>query len=236
MKILVRQDDGPSRSLPSDTQKGTLSVFKNLEVTVTRASGPTIARWQLGAQLKSLREAVKVTHRDIAAELGCSESKIYKIEAGDVGMGRADLLVMLGKYDVADASHRETMLDLQKQGKERGWWARYGQLPLPYSMYIGLESAATAVRNFELAVIPGLLQTEDYTRALLTEQRLKDSAEAVERGVQVRMARQEAALNDDPPLHLWTIIDEGALHRRIGGAEVMHAQLRHLIEMSKRKN
>src|SRR5947207_5095666 len=236
MKILVRQDDGPSRSLPSDTQKGTLSVFKNLEVTVTRASGPTIARWQLGAQLKSLREAVKVTHRDIAAELGCSESKIYKIEAGDVGMGRADLLVMLGKYDVADASHRETMLDLQKQGKERGWWARYGQLPGPYSMYIGLESAATAVRNFELAVMPGLLQTEEYTRALFNQQRLNDSVDELAKRVQVRLARQEAAFQEDPPLQLWTIIDEGALHRQIGSAEIMHAQLVHLVEISRRKH
>src|SRR5258708_37560763 len=116
MKTLVLRFEPLATRLPSDTQKGTLSVFKNLEVTVARASGPTIARWQLGAQLKSLREGAGVTHRDIATELGCSESKIYKIEAGDVGMGRPDLLVMLGKYRVTDPSHRETMLDLQKQG------------------------------------------------------------------------------------------------------------------------
>ncbi len=224
------------QSLPSDTQKGTLTVFKNLEVTVARASGPTIARWQLGAQLKSLRETAGVTHRNIAAEIGCSESKIYKIEAGDVGLGRSDLLVMLGKYGVTDPQRRETMLDLQRQGKERGWWARYGQLPGPYSMYIGLESAATAVRNFELAVMPGLLQTEDYTRALFNQQRLNDSAEELERRVRVRLARQEAAFTDDPPLQLWTIIDEGALHRRVGSAQVMHAQLLHLVEMSRRKH
>jgi transcriptional regulator with XRE-family HTH domain len=236
MKILVLTSGHLWRSLPSDTQKGTLSVFKSLEVTVARASGPTIARWQLGAQLKALREGAGVTHRDIGAELGCSDSKIYKIEAGDVGLGRADLLVMLGKYGVTDPQRRETMLDLQRQGKERGWWARYGQLPGPYSMYIGLESAATAVRNFELAVMPGLLQTEDYTRALFNQQRLNDSAEELERRVQVRLARQETAFADDPPLQLWTIIDEGALHRRVGSAEIMHAQLLHLIEMSRHKH
>src|SRR5947207_5761706 len=108
MKIVIRRSDDSTSGLPSDIRKGTLSVFKNLEVTVARASGPTIARWQLGAQLKSLREAAGVTHRDIAAELGCSESKVYKIEAGDVGMGRSDLLVMLGKYGVADPQRRET--------------------------------------------------------------------------------------------------------------------------------
>jgi transcriptional regulator with XRE-family HTH domain len=217
-------------------QKGTLSVFKNLEVIVARASGPTIARWQLGAQLKSLREGAGVTHRDIAAEIGCSESKIYKIEAGDVGLGRSDLLVMLGKYGITDPQRRETMLDLQRQGKERGWWARYGQLPGPYSMYIGLESAATAIRNFELAVVPGLLQTEEYTRALFNQQRLNDSADELAKRVQVRLARQEAAFNEDPPLQLWTIIDEGALHRQVGSTEIMHAQLVHLIEMSRRKH
>lgn len=211
-------------------------MLKNLEVTVARASGPTIARWQLGAQLKSLRERAGVTHRDIAAEIGCSESKIYKIEAGDVGLGRSDLLVMLGKYGIADTQRRETMLDLQRQGKERGWWARYGQLPGPYSVYIGLESAATAIRNFELAVIPGLLQTESYMRALLSEQGVHDSIDEQNRRAQVRLARQEAAFKEDPPLQLWTIIDEGALRRQIGSAEVMHDQLIHLITMSRQKH
>ncbi|MBT8227005.1 MAG: helix-turn-helix domain-containing protein [Dactylosporangium sp.] len=202
---------------------------------MARASGPTIARWQLGAQLKALREAATITHRDIATELGCSESKIYKIEAGDVGMGRSDLLVMLGRYGVAEEQHRETLLSLQKQGKERGWWAQYGQLPGPYSMFIGLESAAVAIRNFELAVMPGLLQTEAYTRALFIQQRLNDSTEELDRRVKVRLARQ-AALADDPPLQLWAIIDESALHRRVGGAAVMRNQLAHLITMSEHKN
>ncbi|MBN1172685.1 MAG: helix-turn-helix domain-containing protein [Micromonosporaceae bacterium] len=202
---------------------------------MARTTGPTIARWQLGTQLKALREQSGTTHREIADELGCSPSKIYKIEAGDVGVGRADLLVMLGHYQVTDSQHRETLLSLQKQGKERGWWAKYGQLPGPYSMYIGLESAAIAVRNFELAVIPGLLQTEGYTRALLLQQRLSTSPEEQDRRVKVRLARQ-AALSEDPPLQLWAIIDESALHRVVGGVEVMRTQLHHLITMAEHPN
>ncbi|GAA1809258.1 helix-turn-helix transcriptional regulator [Planosporangium flavigriseum] len=217
---------------------GTLSGLINQEVDVPRPTGPTIARWQLGRELRRLREAAGIAHREIAEELGCSESKIYKIESGDVGMGRPDLLVMLDHYGLkpgTDDETRATLLDWQKQGKERGWWAKFGQLPNPYSMYIGLESAATAVKNFELAVVPGLLQTEDYARAVISATCSQDSEDEIERRVQVRLARQ-ACLTEDPPAAYWAIIDEGALHRQMGGKEVMRAQLRHLIEMSKQPN
>jgi transcriptional regulator with XRE-family HTH domain len=205
------------------------------EVDVPRASGPTIARWQLGSQLKAMREAAKFTQIQIAEVLGCSESKIYKIEAGDVGINRGDLLVMLDRYKVPDDDQRhETALHLQKEGRERGWWVKYGTLPNNYAMYVGLEGAATEVKNFELAVVPGLLQTESYARAVTTA-RWPDEPSEAERRVELRMARQ-ACLTEDPPLRFWAIVDEGVLRRRTGGDEVMRAQLRHLIELGKRPN
>jgi len=210
-------------------------VFTTLEVHVARASGPTIARWQLGRELHRLREAAGVTHKEIAEELGCSESKIYKIESGDVGVSRSDVIVMLNRYGVQEARARQTALDLQKQGKERGWWAKFGQLPNPYSMYIGLESAATAVRNFELAAVPGLLQTESYAQAIFKQQGLTESPAERQKRLQVRMARQ-TCLIEEPLLQLWTIIDEGVLHRQVGGPEVQREQLRHLVEMSRQDN
>lgn len=199
-----------------------------------RASGPTIARWQLGRQLKSARETAKLTQIDIAEVLGCSESKIYKLEAGDVGVNRGDLIVMLDRYGITDEQRRDTIFDLQKQGKQRGWWARYGQLPINYSMYVGLEGAAVEVKNFELAVVPGLLQTEEYARAITSAAR-PGQEEEIRRRVELRMARQ-ACLTEDPPLKFWAIVDEAVLHRRTGGATVMRAQLRHLIGMSHRPN
>jgi hypothetical protein len=202
---------------------------------VPRTTGPTIARWQLARELRTLREGAGLSHAAVAEVLGCSDWKIYKIESGDVGVGRPDLLIMLDKYGVTDERVRNTLLGLQRQGKERGWWAKFGQLPAPYSTYIGLESAATEVKNFELAAIPGLLQTEDYARALLTAQGLIPDEEQINKRVQVRIARQ-ACLSEEPRLNLWTILDEGALRRQIGGRAVMRAQLDHLIEMSKRPN
>ncbi len=204
------------------------------EADVPRASGPTIARWQLGSQLKTMREAAKITQIQIADVLGCSESKIYKIESGDVGINRGDLLVMLDRYHLTDEQQRETAFDLQKQGKQRGWWAKYGTIPNNYSMYVGLEGAATEVRNFELAVVPGLLQTEDYARAITTAA-FPDQPDEAERRVDLRMARQ-VCLTEDPPLRFWGIVDEGVLHRRTGGEDVMRAQLRHLVDLSRRPN
>ncbi|WFE29592.1 helix-turn-helix transcriptional regulator [Solwaraspora sp. WMMD791] len=201
---------------------------------MSRASGPTIARWQLGRQLKTAREAAGFTQLAIAEVLACSESKIYKIEAGDVGVGRGDLIVMLDRYGVTDEDRRTTIFDLQKQGKQRGWWSKYGNLPMNYSMYVGLEGAAREVRNFELAIVPGLLQTEEYARAVV-EAAWPDNPGEVDRRVELRMARQ-ACLTDDPPLKFWAIVDEAALHRRTGGNAVMRRQLDHLAAVSTQPN
>ncbi|MFI5494757.1 helix-turn-helix domain-containing protein [Actinoplanes sp. NPDC051859] len=200
-----------------------------------RTSGPTIARWQLGQQLKAMREAAKFTHIQIADVLGCSESKIYKIEAGDVGINRGDLLVMLSRYAIPDDDPRAlTALDLQKQGKQRGWWSQFGTLPMNYSMYVGLESAATTVKNFELAVMPGLLQTEAYAHAVVTAA-WPDEPTEVGRRVELRMARQ-ACLAEEPALDFWAVVDEAVLRRRTGGDDVMREQLRHLLALSQRPN
>lgn len=200
-----------------------------------RTSGPTIARWQLGRQLKTLREAAKITQIQIADILGCSESKIYKIEAGDVGINRGDLLVMLNKYGLSeDDSRFNTAIDLQKQGRQRGWWSKYGSLPTNYAMYVGLESAATEVKNFELAVVPGLLQTREYATAVVSAA-WPDKQSEVDRRVELRMARQ-SCLTEEPALRFWAIIDEAVLHRRTGDNQVMRGQLDHLIEMSRRPN
>jgi transcriptional regulator with XRE-family HTH domain len=181
------------------------------------------------------REASKISQQQIADVPGCSESKIYKLEAGDVGINRGDLLVMLARYGVPEEDPRATnAFELQKQGKQRGWWSKYGTLPINYGLYVGLEGAATEIKNFELAVVPGLLQTEDYARAVVAAAWPDDEAE-VKRRVDLRMARQ-ACLMEEPPLRLWVVVDEGAMRRRTGGDTVMRGQLQHLLAMSDHPN
>jgi transcriptional regulator with XRE-family HTH domain len=196
-----------------------------------RPQGPTISKWQLGDQLQKMREAKGLSPQDIADLLGCSESKIYKLEKGENNINLSELKALLDEFAVS-GEHRETMLELQRRGKERGWWVKYGTLPAPYSMYIGLESAATTLRMFEQTVVPGLFQTEDYARATIWHHKPED----VQRRVKVRMARKERIFDDEEPLSVRAVIDEAAIRRKVGGNEVMRAQLEHLLELMERPN
>lgn len=138
-------------------------------------------------------------------------------------------------YGVSGEAVRTPLLDLAKQGKQRGWWAGFGKLSNPYTMYLGLESAATVVRSFELAVVPGMLQTEDYARAVNGATLPGASDEKVEGRVRVRLARQEQLTADDP-LEYWAILDEAAVRRVMGGPEVMRAQLERLLGLGELPN
>ncbi|MGH3376951.1 MAG: helix-turn-helix domain-containing protein [Actinoallomurus sp.] len=193
--------------------------------------GPTIARWQLGKELQRLRTSADVVYDQVAEMLGCSESKVRKIESGVVGVARVELLAMLDLYGLDDNAARDALMDLAKQGKQRGWWVGYGRLPNPYTMYLGLESAATAVRSFQLAVVPGMLQTEGYARAVNAATLPGTSEEEVERRVKVRLARQEQQLTGEDPPEYWAILDEAAVRRVMGGPAVMRGQLDRLLEL-----
>ena len=176
--------------------------------------GPTIPRWQLGEHLARLRDDAGLTQAIIADQLGCSISKIQKIEAGDVGLVRAELLLMLDAYGVGDLTFREELTQLQRMGKQRGWWSKFGQVPAPFATFLGLESAATAIHIFEPLMVTGLLQTEEYARAI-TETCDLFTDDQAERQVKLRIERQERVLASEPPA-TWVIIDEAAIRRLEG--------------------
>jgi transcriptional regulator with XRE-family HTH domain len=195
--------------------------------------GPTIPRWQLGEQLARMRETAGISQAEVADRLGCSVSKVQKIEAGDVGIVRAELLLMLDVYGVSDAEVRDSLLELQRLGKQRGWWSTFGQVPAPFATFLGLESAAIRIQVFESMVVYGLLQTEDYARAIAeTWEGSVLTDEQVDRQVKIKMERQQRVLDEDSP-ELWVILDEAVLRREIGGRAVMATQLKHLAMMAK---
>jgi|SRR6266568_5115675 len=213
---------------------GTLTMAtRTAEEQMPRPIGPTIPRWQLGEQLSRLREEAKITQSTAADTLGCSLSKIQKIEAGDVGIVRAELAALLDLYHVTDQHMRDQLLELQKLGKQRGWWSKFGQVPSPFATFLGLESAATTIKVFEPLMVHGLLQTEDYARAIAETCNVDLPEDQVERQVRIRMARQQEVLAEDAPT-LWVILDEAVLHREIGSKRVMAAQLKHLGEWTKK--
>ena len=198
-----------------------------------RVIGPTIPRWQLGGELSRLREAAGVTWAEAAEALGCSESKIRKIEGGHVGVVKAELALLLATYGVHDEELRASLSALQGLGRQRGWWAQFGRLPGPFTTYLDLESAATTIRIFEPLMIHGLLQTEDYARAVAETVSLGPAVEQ-ERQAKIRLARQERVLEAEEPPTLWVILDEAALRRPVGGLDVMTEQLCHLARLADR--
>ena len=142
---------------------------------------------------------------------------------------------MLELYGVPE-QQRDSLVQLSRDSRQKGWWHAYSDTIQPqFATYVGLESAASEIRVYEVNIIPGLLQTEDYARTMMRSGTMNGSHEDVERKVALRMARQPALTRDDPPM-LWTVVDEAALRRRVGGTELMRAQLEHVLELSGLKN
>lgn len=193
---------------------------------------PTVRRRQLVAELKRLRESAGLTQEDVAARLDWHHTKVFRIETGRTGPHPNDVRAMLDVYDVTDRVQREALVQLAKDARQRGWWYSYRDvLPGQYEFFIGLEQEAASIRNFELAVVPGLLQTEDYARALVRGGPLELEQEEAERRVEVRMTRQQVLAKQDRP-QFWAILDEGAIRRIVGGPAVMRSQLQRLITLS----
>jgi transcriptional regulator with XRE-family HTH domain len=199
------------------------------------AGGPTVLRILLGAQLRRLREAAGVTRGDAGYRIRASESKISRMELGRVGFKERDVSDLLELYGVAEASERETLLALARDANTPGWWNQYRDLvPTWFQPFVGLEEAASLIRTYEVQFIPGLLQTKEYARAVISLDTGATGAE-IDRRASLRMARQRLLTRPDPP-KLWAIIDEAALRRPIGGDDVMRAQLEALIEATKLTN
>jgi transcriptional regulator with XRE-family HTH domain len=192
-------------------------------------TGPAVRRRQLMTELKRLRETTGMTQEDVAGQLDWHPTKIMRIETGRTAPHPNDVRVMLGLYGVADQGVLTGLLKLAKDARQRGWWYSYKDVLISrFELFLGLESEADTIRDFELTMIPGLLQTSDYARELMRGLMSFDAAE-IERFVELRMARQQVLAREDAP-HLWAILDEAAIHRVVGGKAVMQAQLLHLAD------
>jgi transcriptional regulator with XRE-family HTH domain len=177
-------------------------------------------------ELRRLREEADYTLERVAERLECSDSKISRIETGRVGATPRDVRDMLELYGV-NGKRRDELMQLAREGRQRGWWNTYDDQVI--RNLIGFEAEATSIRAYEAMLVPGLLQTPDYARAVIRALRPELRAEEVERRVEVRTARQRDLTGSDPP-RLWAIVDESALRRPVGGGEVMGAQIVRLIE------
>ncbi|TNC26117.1 helix-turn-helix domain-containing protein [Amycolatopsis alkalitolerans] len=198
---------------------------------VEQAAGPTARRMILGTQLRRLREAAGITRAQAAWEIRASESKISRMELGRVGCKERDVVDLLTMYGVHDETERTWAVEMVKQANRPGWWRSFNDtLPTWFDNYIGLEEAATRIRTYELMFVPGLLQTEDYARAVISRGAQDTSDPEVEARVAIRMRRQRLLGGPKPP-RLWAVLDQAVLGRPVGGHGVLKKQLEYLVEM-----
>ena len=200
---------------------------------MTRPVGPTIPRWQLGENLRKLRLEAGLSQADVKHHLGCSISKVQNMERGSVGVVKAEVESLLSLYGITDQQECERFLELQRLGKSRGWWSRFGKLPSTVSNFLGIESAATQIQEFEPQVISGLLQTEDYARSVEASLTPTQPHHDCERNVQLRLERQQHVLHEsgDTRPDKWFVFDEAVFHRLVGGPKTMVAQIDQLVEL-----
>ncbi|WP_406288377.1 helix-turn-helix domain-containing protein [Embleya sp. NBC_00896] len=191
---------------------------------------PMICRRRLRDTLRRLRESAGLTQRDVATELEWSLSKVIRIESGSVGVTITDLRALIHKYGISDRTRMDELLALARAARERTQWSSYRTITTPTMLaFLGFESSAATIRNFEPIRIPGLLQTEDYARALL-DHLFQDNT--VEERVRMRMDRQRILDTGTNGPRLNFVIDECALYRPIGGITAMRRQLRHLLAIT----
>lgn len=193
---------------------------------------PTIRRRRLGAELRRLREAAGTTIETVAERLGCSTSKISRLETGHTMATPRDVREILAIYGVEGAI-RDELIEIAREARQKGWWHPYSTVLT--GAYVGLEAAARSIRAYEQQVVPGLLQIEEYARAMIWSARPDFTAEEVDSRVRIRLARQSLLRMEDP-IEMWVVLDEAVLSRPVGGDEVMRLQLQRLVEVAKLPN
>ena len=195
---------------------------------------PTVLRMILGRQLQALREKAGLSYQQAAEVIYSSEWTIRRMERAEGGLKPLTVKALLVAYGVTDVREIDTFLALARDASRPGWWHSYSDvLPDWFKIAVGLEESASLIRAYQPQVVPGLLQTEKYVRAITAASFPSDKEEDSERKVALRLARQDLLNRPAPPEYL-VVIEETVLRRPIGGSDVMRGQIGHLIEMAGR--
>lgn len=205
-------------------------------MTEAHTGGPTVLRMILARQLQALREKAGLSYEQAAEAIYSSPWTVRRIERADGGLKPLTVKGLLVAYGVTDVREIDTFLALTREANKPGWWRSYSDiLPPWFRVSVGLEESASLIRGYEPHCVPGLLQTEDYARALITVGFPGATQQEAARLVQLRMARQQVLTRPDPP-RLWMVLDETVLRRHVGGPKVMRGQLDLLTEAAKLPN
>lgn len=199
---------------------------------MTTKPSPTVRRRRLGLELRRLREQAGMTCEEVGRHQDCSGPRISRIETGHIGIRPGEVRELLDLYGVTDECTREALISIAKDARKKGWWHQYSDvLPAWFEARVGLEAEATVLKEYETQFVPGLLQTKEYAHAILRAGQPTAADDEIERQVELRLDRQQLLKRDDPP-QLWVVLSEAVLRIRVGGPEVLRAQLEHLIAMN----
>jgi transcriptional regulator with XRE-family HTH domain len=197
-------------------------------VHVAADRSPTLRRRELASQLRELRKLSGRTVEDVAREMLCSPPKISRIETGVRPASLRDVRDLCTIYRVDD-SLRERLMTLAREAKQQGWWNRYEDILI--DRLIGLEIEAAQISSYESCVIPWMFQTREYARAVIRGILPRISDHILDERLTARITRQEIITRESPP-HFWSLVDESALRRRVGGSQIMRDQLKGMVELA----
>ena len=202
-----------------------------------RYHSPTVRHKRLTAELRRLRAESGLTRDEVATRVDWHPTKVTRLETGQwTRLNLRDVRDLLDVYGVTDEAQRDALVQLARDARQRGWWHTYGDvIPSEYSHFIGLEAEAASVRTYQQVLVPGLLQTADYTAVVVRAFRPNDTDEDLERRVAVRRERQRRVL-DDHTLELWAVLGEGVIRQFVGSPAVTAEQLRFLVQASELPN
>jgi transcriptional regulator with XRE-family HTH domain len=193
---------------------------------------PTVRRKRLGVELRRLREEARLTCENVGQRLDCSGTRISRMETGRISVRPGDVRELLEVYGVT-GDRADALVELAREARRKGWWHHFGPVtPSWLEPYLGLEAEAARLRDFQSMVLPGLLQTEDYARAILRAAP-GVPADDIEQQVALRMERQQVLAGSTPP-ELCLVLSEGVLRVPVGGPAVLRAQLGRLAELAGR--
>jgi transcriptional regulator with XRE-family HTH domain len=217
---------------PAGAAAGGAGLEAHSRLLAFHRAGPTALRMVVGAQLRRLRETSGISASDAGYAIRATHSKISRMELGRVSFRERDVADLLTLYGVLHEQERSAILSLAREANIPGWWHDSADLlPGWFEAYLGLEEAASVIRNYEVQFVPGLLQTADYARAVILLGHAEAPPGEVDRRIALRMARQRLLTRPDGP-RFWAVVDEAALRRPLGGPEVMRGQIDHLIEVA----
>lgn len=195
-----------------------------------QGENPVVQQRRLRADLRRLREDAHLYQKDVADALDWSVSKLIRIETGAVNISKTDLIALLRHYGVEDRKQVDDLVEIARSSRQRAWWDQYREFyGAQFLTFLGYEASATRLRQFQSLTLPGLLQTRDYATALLSS--FDNTPEAMARGVEVRLQRQQLFEQDNAP-EMFFILDEAVIRRWVGGAWIMREQLQRIKELN----